>query len=437
MDKNCVIKTVPESSLIDEAVEITISGLQSNQKVFLRAVSKDYYCINAGMSEQGQNSIWESYAVFTADNNGQIQLKNATPIEGTYKSCDAMGLFYSMKIKKLYRSEPPKLLSEVKEKRCFHILFTVESDGTILASETHVRRFCDENIKSETIVQKDLTARYFTSAIAKKRPAIIVVSGSEGRIEKAQAIAEVLAQRGFSALAVCYFGMEGTSPNLNRIPLEIIENAIGWLKRQETVDETHIGIYGRSKGGELVLTAASLFHEITCTVANTPSCYIYEGLKNGMSSRQSSWTYRNKELPFLKFPLSVLLRMMIKKLLGQKNTVYWMYQQIISKANTDKVGIAVEKINGPILFLSSASDAVWPSLLHCETAVNRLHQKKFPYLYKHCTYEKSGHMLTLPYQSISSLKKCSGYLEEWQKSCADSWNETIDFLNKWSLAKQE
>lgn len=431
MNRNCVIKIVPEKSFIDERVDITISGLRKNQQIILRAVSEDYYCINAGMMEQGHNTVWESYGVFTADDNGFLSLGNVAPSDGTYQSCDAMGLFYSMKIKKLCKAKPPKRLSEVSENRSYHILFTVEADGKVLASEKHIRQFCDKTVKSETIVQKGLVARYFTPGVIEKRPAVIVVSGSEGRIEKAQAIAEVLARRGYSALAVCYFGMEETLPNLNRIPLEIIEKAIGWLKSQDTVDEKRIGIYGRSKGGELALAAASIFHDLTCVVANSPSCYVYEGLKNGMPSQQSSWTYRGDELPFLKFSFIILIRMIIKKMLGKKDLVRWMYQQVIAGAQTDKVDIAVEKINGPILFLSSQADAIWPSLLHCQTAVNRLHNKNFQNLYKHCTYEKAGHMLTLPYQSISSLKKCNGYLEEWKKACLESWKQTTVFLDKW------
>lgn len=431
MDRKCDIKIVPETSYIDEPVYIAITGLQKNQKVILRAVSEDYYCVNAGMSEQGQNSVWESYGVFEADDNGDLSLGKAVPIEGTYQTCDAMGLFYSMKIKELRRAKPTKRLSEVSENRSFHIFFTVEVDGKVLASKKHIRKFCDETVKSENVVQEGLTARYFTPGAVQKRPAIIVVSGSEGRIEIAQAIAEVLAQRGYSALAVCYFGMDGTSPNLSRIPLEIIENAIGWLKSQDTVDGNRIGIYGRSKGGELVLAAASILPDLTCVVANTPSCYVYEGLKNGIPSRQSSWSYSGKELPFLKFSFSILCRMAIRMMLKQKDLVQWMYWQIITNSKTEDANIAVEKINGPILFLSSEADAIWSSLLHCETAMSRLREKNFRYPYKHCTYERAGHMLTLPYQSISSLKKCNGFLEKWEKACVESWKQTTDFLDKW------
>lgn len=435
-ESNCYITGIPEESYIDETLDITIGGLPKNEKVLIRAVSSDYYCINAGMSEQGKDSVWESYAVFKPNSSGMVQLKSMVPIEGTYKSCDSMGLFYSMGIKEFHKHNFSTKLEEIPEKRNYHIDFTVEVNGQVIASKRHTRMFCDETVKSQSVSQNNLIARYFTPEKAEKRPAIIVVSGSEGRIEKAQAIAEVFASKGYSALAVCHFGLKGTNNNLDRIPLEIIENAIKWLKKQSTADPNCIGIFGRSKGGELAVLAASNFNEITCVIANTPSFYVYEGLINNRPSCHSSWTYQGKEFPCLSFSYSVIFKMLIKKIFGQKNLVTWMYQQIIQKGDADKASIPVEKINGPILLLSSASDAIWPSLLHCEKIEERLSKKVFPFEVKHFTYEKSGHMLTMPYQSISTLAKCNGNLEEWRRACEDSWKQTIEFLNKWSVTSQ-
>ena len=124
--------------------------------------------------------------------------------------------------------------------------------------------------------------------------------------------------------------------------------------------------------------------------------------------------------------------MIIKKLLGHKELINWMYNKIIDKGNSSQASIKVEKINGPILLLSSASDSIWPSLLHSETVIKRLTEKGFKFKSKHFTYEKAGHMLTLPYQSISTLDKCNGNLEEWEIACVDGWKQTIDFLSKWS-----
>lgn len=431
-NNKCTIKIIPEKSFINENVDIKISGLPENQRILIRALSKDYYCINAGMSEQGKNSAWESYGIFMSDSKGNIELKNTSPIEGTYNTCDAMGLFYSMRIKDFHKDSPSKNIYDISENRNYTINFTAEFNGEILASKKHTRLFCDETVKSQTILNDNLTARYFTPVKIEKRPAIIVVSGSEGRIEKAQAIAEVFASEGYSALAICYFGMNKTSGSLNKIPLEIIQNAINWLKIQDTVDQNRIAIYGRSKGGELSLLAGSIFHELKCVIANTPGCYVYEGLKNGFPSRHSSWTYKNMEFPFLKFSIPLLCQTAFKLMFGQKNLLTWMYKKLIKTGNTDNATIKVEKINGPILMISSKSDAIWPSLLHCETVIKRLKENSFKYKYKHYTYEKAGHMLTLPFQSISTLKKCGGNLKGWAESCVDCWNQTITFLNEWS-----
>ena len=47
------------------------------------------------------------------------------------------------------------------------------------------------------------------------------MSGSEGRIEKAQNIAQLLSSRGYICLAVAYFGLEGLPKHLERIPFRV------------------------------------------------------------------------------------------------------------------------------------------------------------------------------------------------------------------------
>ena len=140
------------------------------------------------------------------------------------------------------------------------------------------------------------------------RDGILVVSGSDGRIEKAQNLAQLFAGHGYAVLALCYFGLDGTPVCLSRIPLECIERAPNWMRAQPDIIPGKTAIYGRSKGGELALLANSLFPEIRCVIANTPSCYVMEGLTAGRrNSGQSSWEYRGQPLPFLKLkPAAVL-----------------------------------------------------------------------------------------------------------------------------------
>lgn len=433
MKNNCTMSIVPEVSKADEPVNIKISGLLKNEKVTIRALSDDYYCINASIFDVGDKAKWESYAVFAADENGNIDLENAKPIEGTYKNIDKMGLFYSMSVKENQKANVPTRLSDIGENRNYTITFQVESNGVVIASKTHKRIYCDENIRSVNVVEDKLLARYFTSKDNTPKPAVIVLSGSDGRIEKAQAIAELFAMHGYSALAVCYFALEGTNESLSCIELECVENAINWLKKQATVTKNKIGIYGRSKGGEMVLLAASMFKDISCVIANTPSCYVYEGLKaNKFPSKHSSWMYKGKEIPYIKFSFSILIRTLIKMMLRDKGAIAWMYNKLLEKGNTYEAIIPVEKINGPILMVSSLKDEIWPSKIHCETIVELLRKAHLKYEYKHITYEKSGHMLTVPYQSIYPSNKYPEDVDSFGKTNVNCWKETVNFLDKWA-----
>ncbi len=95
-----------------------------------------------------------------------------------------------------------------------------------------------------------------------KHQALIIVSGSEGRIEKAQNIAQLLSSRGYICLAIAYFGLERLPKHLKRIPLECLVEAKSYLRQYPQVDSERIGIYGRSKGAELVLAEESIFNDV-------------------------------------------------------------------------------------------------------------------------------------------------------------------------------
>lgn len=433
MKNNCELNIIPETSRADEPVSIKITGLSRNQKVTIRVLSNDYYCINTSIFDVADNAAWESYAVFEADAAGNVDLEKAKPIEGTYKNIDKMGLFYSMTVKENHKAEVPMRLADIDEKRSYSLTFQVEVDGEIIISKVHKRFFCDETIRSENVTEEKFLGRYFTSKENIPKKAVIILSGSDGRIEKAQAIAELFAMQGYSALALCYFGLEGVKENLSCIGLECVENAISWLKNQITVDKDKIAIYGRSKGGEMVLLAASMFKDIHCVIANTPSCYVYEGLKvNSFPSKHSSWMYEGKEISFIKFNFSTFLRTGIKMLLRKNDAITWMYKKLLERGINPETVIPLEKINGPILFVSSLKDAIWPSKLHCDAAEKLLKGTNFNYEVKHATYDKSGHMLTIAYQSIYPSDKYPEDVDSWGKANASCWEETMNFLSNWA-----
>ena len=79
-----------------------------------------------------------------------------------------------------------------------------------------------------------------------------------------------------------------------------------YLRKHPQVDSEKIGIYGRSKGAELVLAEESLFNDIQCLVLNSPSDVVYEGIEGKWNSHTSSWTHLQKELPYQSFDLEII-----------------------------------------------------------------------------------------------------------------------------------
>lgn len=69
-------------------------------------------------------------------------------------------------------------------------------------------------------------------------------------------------------------------------PLERIEKAIANLK---DFGNKKIGIAGASTTGTLALTAASMFPDITLTIAMTPSDFVWQGFMQGKKDGCGEW----------------------------------------------------------------------------------------------------------------------------------------------------
>jgi len=96
--------------------------------------------------------------------------------------------------------------------------------------------------------------------------------------------------------------------------------------------------------------------------------------------------------------------------------------------------IAVEKINGPLLFISGTDDQMWPSTRLSEMAIERLKTHDHPFPYEHLRYEGAGHMITLPKSepptSWTSRYEVGGSREANEFANADSWTKVLSFLEK-------
>lgn len=94
-------------------------------------------------------------------------------------------------------------------------------------------------------------------------------------------------------------------------PLECIEKAVAWLKLH---GNEKIGIAGASTTGTLALTAASIFSDISLTIAMTPSDFVWQGFmqgkrmaaRNGQSWENHSFLTRGSPCHTCRFAISTL-----------------------------------------------------------------------------------------------------------------------------------
>jgi dienelactone hydrolase len=424
MNANFVIDKLV--SLADEQILIRVEGLAPHSLVKIKAESNDYYCINA-LPVVGYASTWTSEAIYNSGENNFIDFSKNESVAGDYHGVSQMGLLFQMKPTAIVKAERKSALQEIPLYKNYHISLTAYCDNEKLCETKIERVYQTSSTIARDVQENHLVGRFFSPSNRQARPAIIVLSGSDGRIEKAQNIAQLFAAHGFSTLAVCYFGLEGTVRSLSRIPLECVGDAISFLQRQESVNQNQIMIYGRSKGGEMALLAASVFPQIRGVVANTPSNYVWEGLtEKQRQSKDSSWEYKGNPVAYIPFRITKFIGYALTHLFSKTRNLSGAYRKMLDCPEAEAAKIPVEKINGPILCISSTQDEVWPSTFFSKCVMKQLQANQFPYSYKHVKCQDTGHMLTVAYQPNPRY----GY-KNFEQRLQDSvhiWEETLAFF---------
>ena len=168
-------------------------------------------------------------------------------------------------------------------------------------------------------------------------------------------------------------------------PLERIEAAIAWLKAH---GNRKLGIAGASTTGTLALTAASLFPDLTLTIAMTPSDFVWQGFMQGNRDGCKEWpvegeslfSYGGRPLPYMPF--------------CYPHPRYW---QVIAQ-ETKETGsmiasrrlfddseaahpireeeyIKVENIRGRLLLIAAEDDLLWDAAKYVRRMEKRLGER--------------------------------------------------------------
>lgn len=403
-------KLKSQNHLADSPFDLIIEHLPACCQVRVRLNLEHYYNINAPMNLSSQTP-WQAEALFYSNDKGILDLSESNHEGHMF----IMELFFNSQAKAYRREKLSQHLMDIPLNPFYDIKMSIFK-GQSLLGETSLRRYYQ--LPSISYLDVDFSkakGRLFYDKNQSQRPALIVLSGSDGRIEKAQNIAQLLASHGFTTLALAYFALEGLNPHLEKIPLEIIQEAIVYLKKSPYADSGRLGLYGRSKGAEFALLAASYYTDFKCLVLNSPSYLCLEGLKKWRNSKTSSWTYQGQEIPYYPFLWKDFLRRCI-------------FKKDLNPVNEQAV-IPAERLKGPLLIIASKKDEIWDAYSSALTIANRLRDKKFNYPCQVEIYENCGHMMMVAYQPNHRYKKFVP--EKVMADTNDSWQKTLKFFEKY------
>jgi len=417
MTNNPKIFVNKPESMIDEAIHIQVSGLIPNVPIELKASR-----ISAGT----KMFKLQSFAKFIADDNGNVDLKIAKPIEGTYQDVDAMGLFWSLERKEEVQDDKQAITDKLAPHK---LTISLHIQNEVVDEVELIRLWTAPHIEREDVRESGFVGTFFYHDSKEKKPGVIVVGGSEGGIY--EYLASLLATHGFNVLALGYFGVEGLPKGLHHIPMEYFKRGIDWLKARTEVAEDWLGIHGTSRGAEIALLTGSLFKDIRAVVALNGFAAPFAGIVPWTDDEflPPAWTLNGEPIPYLRpeNPVEVAFQCKEMWMKGKGNPLGLWYKTLASDAKEVAAkAIPVERINGPVLIIGGDADSA-DSVGLSNMAMDRLKHVNFKHEYDQLIYPNAGHSIGFPYTFQSFTE---GTKQANNFASLDSWDKTIAFFKR-------
>ena len=241
-----------------------------------------------------------------------------------------------------------------------------------------------------------------------KRPLLVGLGGGEGGNAWASARwkpqRERFLDQGYALLALGYFGTPNSPEKLDRISLDGVHAAIVKAAQDPRVDGRCIAIVGGSRGAELALLLASHYPDIKAVVAIVPGSAVFPSLTDAMTT--PGFSLNDRSLPFVPMTWGATPDLLVGDLRGAFETI------MQDEAAMRRAAIAVEKINGPVQFVSASRDEMWPSKEMADVMMLRLKATGFRHPVEHLVVQ-GGHS-----EPLDEFPKMEAFLDtHFKQAC--------------------
>jgi dienelactone hydrolase len=263
----------PGKALVDQPVDVRVTGLPPSRKIVLVATARDLL-----------RNGWRSRVVLTSSRGGMADTRSS------------MKLFWSMRPTQPSAAPTPFAFSRSE----MSVLIRAQVEGHTVASGVLVRRIQapDLTARDTTVAAEGFAGTYYTLPAGPPAPAVLALGGSAGG--HGGGGAALFASHGYPTLSLGYFKEPGLPQELRRIPLEYFATALRWLASQPGVDPQRLVVLGVSRGGEAALLVGVHFPDLVHGVIEcTGSAYVNGSVPEG----DAAWTLGGQPVPYGPIPV--------------------------------------------------------------------------------------------------------------------------------------
>ncbi|XP_026538350.1 bile acid-CoA:amino acid N-acyltransferase isoform X1 [Notechis scutatus] len=364
------LSVTPEVSLADLPVKIYASDLAPSQLVTLYASLTD---------ERGVKFV--ARAFYQANQNGEVDVAQASALGGNYTGVWPMGLFYTLKAEKMFH----RLLKRDVTGSPFYVQISLFNSAVVVPLPTHEplatctveRWYAAPGVERIPIKSGKVRGALFLPPGPGPFPGLIDLFGGAGGLIEFRA--GLLASKGFAVLALAFFAYDDLPQTLEVIDLEYFEEASRLLLKNPKVKGPKIGVIGLSKGAEIALAMGTFLEEIAAAVC----------INGATSMNGAPLHFRDINIPAVPYSTEAIL---INEI-GLLSSFNVMGDPLDSVHEVS--AIPVEKAQGHILLVVGEADQSLNSKMFAEMALGRA--KKFGRT--NCSllhYPGAGHMIEPP-----------------------------------------
>ncbi len=386
---------------------IAVTGLAPGQQVRVHSFASFGRWVDAGGGRWKEVvDTYHGWADVAADRSGQVDMRRARIVSGTYGGIDGYGLLWSMRKPTdplVTGAMPSGIAKPIPVAGTTALIVT---DGARIIA-TGALAFADPpGLTIRPVAEGRVNGVFAAPAGKGRRPTVILLHGSEGGgADEARALAVRYAGQGYAAFALNYFAWDLKKlvgpPNYHvNQPIELIADVRNWLSRQPEADVARLALYGHSKGAEYALVAATRYPWVKAVVGCVPTDVVWEGYGIGdgrnrpdpsltWPAQRSSWSWGGVPLPYIP------LRPWQDPGHGPwfDNSERYDVSRADHPAEANAAAIPIERSNAQFLLIGGGRDEVWSSARMATTLRDRMRRSGKGGKVELVTYPRAGHQI--------------------------------------------